>query len=555
MQRKSCAHEALSLLFQRDGVPSTMVMDGSKEQLQGEFRRKCREANCHVKQTEPYSPWQNAAEGAIREVKRGAGRKMLSSKAPKVLWDHCLELEGLIRSHTASEHFELNGQVPESVISGQPADISPFIEYAWYDWLKFYDQSASYPEDKEVYGRWLSPAIDIGPAMTAKVLKQNGQVIYLSTHRPITEDESNDMDELALRDAFVDKAIREKLGSEYTDDELVKEDPDAATPSYDRYADDVEGTYDSIPDYDDSPDTTPEDFDAYIGAEVNLSHHGASQRGKVKRRARDESGNVYGTQNNNPILDTRMYEVEFLDGQIKEYAANVIAENLYASSDPYGNLVVLMDAIVDHRKDDTALSKANAFITVRGRQYPRKSTRGWSLCIQWKDGSTSWEKLSDVKESFPVAVAEYAQINGLHDEPAFSWWCPHVLKKRDAIVSAMNTRYHKKTHKFGIRLPKTVEEALRLDRENGNHYWRDAIAKEISAFRVAFQILSDGTSPPPTYQFIKCHLVFDIKMDSFQRKARFVAGGHMTDTPPVLTYSKCGIKGDSAYCIDSCSSK
>ena len=61
-----------------------------------------------------------------------------------------------------------------------------------------------------------------------------------------------------------------------------------------------------------------------------------------------------------------------------------------------------------------------------------------------------------------------------------------------------------------------MEEALRLDRENGNHYWHDAIAKEISAVHVAFEVLSDGASPRPTYQFIKCHLVFDIKMDSFQ---------------------------------------
>ena len=48
----------------------------------------------HVKQTEPYSPWQNVAEGAIREVKRGAGRKMAKMASPAKLWDHCLELEG-----------------------------------------------------------------------------------------------------------------------------------------------------------------------------------------------------------------------------------------------------------------------------------------------------------------------------------------------------------------------------------------------------------------------------------------------------------------------------
>jgi hypothetical protein len=60
-----------------------MVMDGSKKQLLGKFRHKCRQAGSHVKQTEPYTPWSNAAEGAIREVKRGAGCKMVHSCSPK----------------------------------------------------------------------------------------------------------------------------------------------------------------------------------------------------------------------------------------------------------------------------------------------------------------------------------------------------------------------------------------------------------------------------------------------------------------------------------------
>ena len=38
MKRKGDAHETLSLVFQRDGVPPTMVTDDSKEQTKGEFR-------------------------------------------------------------------------------------------------------------------------------------------------------------------------------------------------------------------------------------------------------------------------------------------------------------------------------------------------------------------------------------------------------------------------------------------------------------------------------------------------------------------------------------
>ena len=101
MKKKSEAHEALSLLFSCEGVPPVMITDGSKEQVQGQFRKKLADADCWLKQTEPYSPWMNAAEGSIRELKRGAGRKMEKAGSPKKLWDHLLELEALIRSNTA----------------------------------------------------------------------------------------------------------------------------------------------------------------------------------------------------------------------------------------------------------------------------------------------------------------------------------------------------------------------------------------------------------------------------------------------------------------------
>jgi Reverse transcriptase (RNA-dependent DNA polymerase) len=52
----------------------------------------------------------------------------------------------------------------------------------------------------------------------------------------------------------------------------------------------------------------------------------------------------------------------------------------------------------------------------------------------------------------------------------------------------------------------------------------------------AFLILSDNEKVPTGYQSIKCHMIFDVKLD-FTRTARFVAGGHMTETPASLTYS------------------
>ena len=139
-------------MAERDGIPTKIVMDGVKEQVMGEFRKKGKEMGIRVYPTEPYSPWQNVAEGAIHEIKHGVGRKMMRTKSPTSLWDHCLELEGFVFSHTALDNFELKGEVPEKVLSGQTADISPFVQHAWYDWVMYWDSVTEFPEPKEALG-------------------------------------------------------------------------------------------------------------------------------------------------------------------------------------------------------------------------------------------------------------------------------------------------------------------------------------------------------------------------------------------------------------------
>jgi hypothetical protein len=52
MKKESEAHEALSLLFQRDGVTNVMVMDGAKTQTEGQFRSKLCDAGCRINHTE-----------------------------------------------------------------------------------------------------------------------------------------------------------------------------------------------------------------------------------------------------------------------------------------------------------------------------------------------------------------------------------------------------------------------------------------------------------------------------------------------------------------------
>lgn len=324
------------------------------------------------------------------------------------------------------------------------------------------------------------------------------------------------------------------------DDLDPDESPNANTPSDADYGD---MKWEHKPEQ--SDDDGKEFFDKFVGAEISVQKGEETQRARVRKRTRDEyTGDLIGRRNWNPYLSTAYYDVEFPDGEVESYSANQIAENLYSQCDDEGNMFLVLDEICDHKRGDDALSVDDGFVrSHNGNLTPKRTTRGWSLLLQWKGGTQSWIPLKDLKDSNPIELAEYAVANGLEREPAFHWWVPNVLKKRNRIISKMKKRYWRTTHKFGVRVPKNVEEALQLDKENGNTLWYDSLMKELDKIMVAFQVNDDVTPEMirgdpkllPGYQEIGCHWVFDCKMD-LSRKSRFCAGGHTTDTPP-QTYS------------------
>ena len=55
---------------------------------------------------------------------------------------------------------------------------------------------------------------------------------------------------------------------------------------------------------------------------------------------------MIGNHNKNPLLNTLVYDVEFPDGALKKYAANVIAETILAQCDPDGVYTNIMEVIL-----------------------------------------------------------------------------------------------------------------------------------------------------------------------------------------------------------------
>eukprot|EP00934_Nitzschia_sp_Nitz4_P002319 Nitzschia sp. Nitz4//scaffold471_size5685//193//5616//NITZ4_009210-RA/size5685-processed-gene-0.1-mRNA-1//1//CDS//3329552692//2319//frame0 len=530
LNSKSLAHEFLEKFCRQFGIPSLLISDGAKEEQFGEWGRVVKENLIQTRLTEPHSAWQNRCEDEIREIKKHHRRIMALHECPEVFWDfgwqYTLELRQFLPRKAA------DGRPPYETLTGEAVDISEYLEFDFYDWVLYRDR-VSYPEDPVKLGRWLGVAHSVGAPMTYWVLKENGQVISRSTVQRLTREQLHERQDARTR---FTQAITERFGAFDPDIFQVfdRDDPEDPSPRTDQGANDS-----------DSVDLTTADAEEHDGwtlfknAEVILPHGDRQEIAKIIGRKRNADGLYVGRAHSNPALDSRVFTARFPDGEEKDIAFNILAEHLYSQVDSEGRQQQIFREIIAHRRNKRAVDKADQFRTLpNGRRIQKKTTAGWDLEIEWKDGSTSWLTLKELKETNPIEVALYAVANRIDDEPAFSWWVKQVLKKRQRLIKVMKTanNHFRKHYKFGIRMSRTVKEALALDQEIGNSLWLDAIKKEMGNVRVAFESKGVNGKAPPGYKRVDLMMVFDLKMD-FTRKARLCARGDQTDPPNTLTYS------------------
>ena len=87
---------------------------------------------------------------------------------------------------------------------------------------------------------------------------------------------------------------------------------------------------------------------------------------------------------------------------------------MYAMCDENGDHILLFDAIVDHRKNDNEMTREeHKFVESKGKQQYKRLKKCWEVYVRWKNGSTTWEKISDFKECYPVQTTEYSATNDM----------------------------------------------------------------------------------------------------------------------------------------------
>ena len=99
--------------------------------------------------------------------------------------------------------------------------------------------------------------------------------------------------------------------------------------------------------------------DHWINAEAHLPQGENLKGTRVIGRSKDKDGLTVETNDNNPYLNTMTYDVKFPDGEVKEYNANVIAENMFAEVDTDSHTQTMLDSITDFKKDKSIVKRSS----------------------------------------------------------------------------------------------------------------------------------------------------------------------------------------------------
>ena len=126
-------------------------------------------------------------------------------------------------------------------------------------------------------------------------------------------------------------------------------------------------------------------YDGYISARLMLQQNDSMAKAMVIGRKCDADGDLIGNSLPKQILDMGLYEVQFEDGRVDTYSANVIAENIFEQVDDKGQRWLLMDEIIDHCKTKDAVLHEDRYFECNSKRYVKWTPKGWLLCVRWMD--------------------------------------------------------------------------------------------------------------------------------------------------------------------------
>jgi hypothetical protein len=276
--------------------------------------------------------------------------------------------------------------------------------------------------------------------------------------------------------------------------------------------------------------------------------------GRTFLMSQNEDGTRYRARVTNKIVEDTFQQAEDPAFERVKFLLEVDDEEKTAEIVGYNELVQRLNQQIqdEFTEDGEQIWK---FRQISGHQGPLASTDpsykgcNWNVLVEWETGEVTYEPLNVIAQDDPVTCAIYAKNNGLLDTPGWKRF-KNIAKRQKRMLRELNQSKLRQVrrgvkYKFGIQIPRDYQEAVELDKKNGNTKWQDAVALELSqideyhTFEDIGKAIYKGNqivNAPQGYKKIRVHLVFDVKHDG-RHKARLVADGHLTSVPVETVYS------------------
>ena len=412
--------------FIRDhGAPLGLKSDNARSETGSRMHDLFRMYAIRDKQSEPHYEHQNPVERRIQDVKRMTNNIMDCTGAPDRIWLLCtlfvLSLLNVI--------VNPNGVVPLSVVTNQMVDMSAFLSF--HCWQEVFFEE---PDKSERLGRWVGVAAKYGDILTYLVLTHDTErVVAQSNVRP------------AKDPVFPNRRARLATGTPRID---AGEMPLSLSPVVHTVSDamGVDSSMLEVPKF------SPHEL---LGLTFfHETEDGNRIRAQVTRKVMDRDA-----ENHQNIK----FLVSIGNGELEELIAynelsDIIERQHQAEADGEIDTWILRDVVAHEGPLNSSSSR------YKGSSY--------NVLVMWEDGSKTWEPLNLVGKDDPVTLANYAKENDFLEVPGWKFLrqTGRHAKKLQRMLNQVRKKSKKNAvrYKFGVRVPRSVQEAHMLDAENGN---------------------------------------------------------------------------------------
>ena len=528
-KHKSAAKTLQALYeFVRDfGCPRTIYSDYAKQLSQSAQWKRFTANLCTIlKSSEAEKQNQNIVERAWQTLQHKAEyirqRNLVPDHRIFYLYSHLCDLN----NYTARR--SLNWITPHQAMNGEEPDIS-FLRYHFWEPVWYLEGKATLPERKWVKGRFLHTAWHTGDSMCYAVCPdsyEKERVVHRSLILPRHPDENTPRELITRpsdyffptpkRDPTVDREGRKRKRDNQdqrfehkspSSDERDKEPGEASEGTlgepgpieaqlreeYLKAAADEEQKIEDLA-------TPPVDILDQGSVASILSH----------RRIRNDDGSRTIKFRIETQRGTKINNVDYED--LRADAPITLAKYILSTRSLQSNENLV-------KESRQALTKVDRFIKIARRMEVRTKVK---MTLEQDPAMVSISRLSRVK-------SRRLQNKKPHGKPGKKSNSPNKRKS-----NAMGT------FKYGVYVPRTIEDALSMDSKNNDTSWEDAIKKEIDALQGygTFKVVSKGKERgvKESHQYAPLRMIFDVKQCG-RRKARLVIGGHVVDSGHMDTFA------------------